>query len=99
LAQLSITNFVAPIVTDVEIFPNPFHNQLYINFKQKAENIRLDVFDIFGRKVFSKNMDNSDLFIWNGCDNEGNKLKSSIFIIQLTNTHNKLQFVSRVILN
>lgn len=45
---------------DVKVYPNPFNNSVVVNIRSINEyaNIQVDIFDIYGRKVYSKLYEN-----------------------------------------
>lgn len=65
---------------NVKCYPNPFNNELTIEF---GEGVRLiEIYDILGRKVFSdKVMDNKKSYTWNGKDAQSNELPSGMYMV------------------
>lgn len=64
----------------VKCFPNPFSNELRIEF---ADGMRfIEIYDMMGRKILSEKIDsNKKLYVWNGKDAQGNALPSGMYMI------------------
>lgn len=64
----------------LNLFPNPFNNKLTINLPAGTELV--EVFDITGRKVYSRVINRSETtLVWNGADNTGNQLPPGVYMI------------------
>jgi hypothetical protein len=74
-------------------YPNPFKDKTNFIFKHNHPgenmNIRLNIYDLTGRLVFSQVQENvyegftAGPIVWEGVDNFGNKLNSGMFIAEL----------------
>ena len=72
------------------LHPNPFQNNLYIKLATTKPLIpQIKVFDITGRivKTLSRNLFPKDkTIVWDGTDDQGQKLPSGVYFIQVTTT-------------
>ncbi|MCD4730759.1 MAG: T9SS type A sorting domain-containing protein, partial [Bacteroidales bacterium] len=76
------------VVNNVNIFPNPFRNQTFINFTMnKLLKLRVDIFDTHGNIVttlINENVISDDINLeWNGIDNNGAKVNSGLYYIRI----------------
>jgi flagellar hook assembly protein FlgD len=65
-------------------YPNPFSNQTTISYEaQKAENIRVSIFNLRGQEVFvlyeGANSTEQLNLSWNGADAKGDRLPAGIY--------------------
>jgi len=76
LPQLSPENSsnVNSFFKNVLIYPNPANNFVFIN---NAENSKVEIYDVFGKVVLSKNIENNNTKI------EINELLSGTYIIKI----------------
>jgi hypothetical protein len=70
-------------------FPNPFNPETKILFTLPTKsNVRLDIFDVLGRRVFElvdREMDPGSYgIIWKGTDRDGNPVSSGVYFYRLT---------------
>ena len=73
----------------LSIYPNPMNPDVTITYSLKIEAVvKLNVFDITGRQVFSQTFDNKSpgghSFRWSGIDMENNDVSSGVYLIQLS---------------
>ena len=89
-------NFIAFQGSKLKAYPNPFMNELKIEFnKQPDERLLLSIYDIQGRLLLQ--MENEleegfNQFVWNRNDSMGNRVKSGIYFVQLTSDTRKEVF-------
>ena len=74
-------------------YPNPFNPITTIEFTlDKNDNIRLNIYDINGRKIRTLisgfTLSGSYSIKWNGTDYKGNNMPSGIYIYQLVSSTN-----------
>lgn len=83
-------------------YPNPFNGKLSIPFDVNiAQSPNISIFNINGRKVFTKNLSNNDIIrgmiYWNVNNNHKQNLSSGIYIIKLHSKANsessKIMFI------
>lgn len=72
----------------VVVYPNPVSEMLNVNYSLKTpEKVRIEIFSITGKLVFSKMVHNhpsgNHQFVWNS-DGEGGKLPSGLYLLQLS---------------
>jgi hypothetical protein len=72
--------------TALQIYPNPFRDQVTINYCNVlgAKSIELKIYDITGRSIRQFDcmaMRLSDHIVWDGYDDTGNRVPSSIYFI------------------
>ena len=68
-------------------YPNPFNPNTNIRIDlAKQNNVEIIIFDILGREIFNKKLNNlragKHQFIWEGVNNIGNQVSSGVYIIQ-----------------
>ena len=68
-------------------YPNPFNPNTNIRIDlAKQNNVEIIIFDILGREIFNKKLNNlragRHQFIWEGVNNIGNQVSSGVYIIQ-----------------
>ncbi len=79
---LNIDN-VNQVEQSLSLFPNPFNNNLTINLPAGTELI--EIFDMTGRKVFSRVVSKNDkTLVWGGADSSGNELIPGVYMIVAT---------------
>lgn len=65
--------------TQIQVYPNPTNNDIYIEWKKEIPNGNLSIYDKTGRLIYTNNItQNTDYIHFNT-----NKLPSGIYIIQL----------------
>ena len=69
-------------------YPNPFNPITNIRFDLSDQsNVFIRIYDVLGREVFKNNIDKLKAgrhqFIWEGINNNGNKVSSGVYILQL----------------
>ena len=71
-------------------YPNPFNGATVIPFQLGTadEDMYLEIFDILGRRVYHRKLiDHSiNYIIWEGVDNQGDKLPSGLYFYQIGNS-------------
>jgi|GEM_PF-4286507 len=69
-----------------DVFPNPFNHEIRIELSASVQvaNISLQVFDLRGRLVWSKQNLHGRSFIWNGQDFRGQGLNSGVYLLILS---------------
>ncbi len=67
-------------------YPNPFNNQLRIaiSLPEHQQSALLQIFDLRGRLVWSKNNLQGNSVIWNGQDFKGQELDSGVYLLKLS---------------
>lgn len=95
------------MMAEVHNTPNPFTEGTYFTFlhgdKTEAVSVRIEVFDLLGRRVADLNEQTSATagvvppIYWNGCSNNGQRLKAGVYVYRLsvTDPHGKTLTVSR----
>jgi hypothetical protein len=87
--------------TKLSLFPNPFRNQLAINFSAtKPIQVILNIYDYSGRLVRTLSNNNtlkpgSHSIIWNGKDNKGKKVSSGVYFLRLE-TNQELKIIKTI---
>jgi len=76
-------------------YPNPFNSATTITFRlSNASNVRLEISNILGQKVYSYNIANAQAGdykkSWQGIDSYGNPLPSGLYFYQLITSSNSL---------
>jgi flagellar hook assembly protein FlgD len=71
----------------IKMGPNPFNNQLFINFNaEKETNLAILIYDINGKLVNtlynSKASAGEHAIFWNGKNNAGIDMEAGIYIVQ-----------------
>jgi hypothetical protein len=77
------------LINSFSLYPNPCNQQASVNFGiTKANNVKIDVYNLKGQKVRSLLNGFSDLgkhkVSWDGKDDQGSNLSSGIYLLQLT---------------
>lgn len=58
-APVVLTGIENKIIDDVKVYPNPAHQEINIEWKNKSrENLIIQLFDLTGRKIFERNITN-----------------------------------------
>ncbi|MEZ5146795.1 MAG: M1 family aminopeptidase [Bacteroidales bacterium] len=73
----------------ISCFPNPFSNEIKIEFRRADEIAkRLSVIDFSGKIVFRQEIKNNNeranIFFWKGMDNDGQKMQAGSYLIEIT---------------
>lgn len=85
---LNIDN-VNQVEQSLSLFPNPFNNNLTINLPAGTELV--EVFDMTGKKVFSRVVSKHDkTLVWGGADSSGNELIPGVYMIVATTDTERL---------
>lgn len=83
----SIRESELPRDIGLKLFPTPFNANLNIVVEnRKGSSVALSIFDIMGRKVFSRDykmLAFRELLVWGGVDQEGLALPSGVYFISL----------------
>jgi hypothetical protein len=56
--QSSGNNVIVSNASGIDLYPNPAHNYIVVNLSSKEANTQLEVFDISGKKVIEKTLNN-----------------------------------------
>jgi hypothetical protein len=89
------------LATKLSLFPNPFRNQLAINFSVfNPIQVKLNIYDYSGRLVRALSNNNtlktgSHSIIWNGKDNKGKKVSSGVYFLRLE-TNQELKIIKTI---
>jgi len=70
-------------------YPNPFNTRTVIPYNVNTDdNITFEIFDLLGRRIYYQTNIESDLnyIIWEGEDNNGDKLPSGLYFYQMSNS-------------
>ncbi len=85
-------------VETLNCYPNPFNDELFINYTviNDNENVTIEIYDIFGRFV-SEIVDGnhkaeSYQLRWDGSDVNGNPLQNGLYFIRM-NTNDKVKIL------
>jgi len=85
-------NTVDPARYDLKVYPNPFSDQLYIEFNNTIQNwVNIEIYDIDGRMISSSR--NSVIpnamnrITWDGTDKSGRKVCDGLYAILLRNVN------------
>lgn len=94
ILNLGLANFVlaantanddelAPELTSLQIFPNPFVNNTQIKLKSKSnEPVRFTIYNLKGQKVYSTILyDAKETFTWIPQDKMGKQLSTGVYLI------------------
>ena len=80
-------NFTNLQILGLKAYPNPFMNELKIEFNKKPdERLQLSIYDIQGRMLMQMENELAEGFnrlVWNRNDSMGNRVKSGIYMVQL----------------
>lgn len=91
-ATLGVEEYIYSTINyQVRISPNPFKYATVINY---TGNFSVKIFDIYGKRV--KEISGNNKIIWDGKDLSGNKVKSGVYLLLISN--NKFQFSEKVII-
>ena len=75
-------------VFSVSCYPNPVSTEanIQINYNQESgiKNVVLDVFDLSGRKIWSKNQKTLDTILWNLSGQSEEKVSSGMYVYTVT---------------
>lgn len=75
--------------TPFTISPNPFSDQISIQFNQAINYQSIYITDITGKRIADLNKNQNQLF-WNGTDNSYNKVPAGIYYLNMTDTSGKI---------
>jgi len=84
-------------------YPSTFSKKVSIEINtEKKDSIKLQIYDIAGRKIkdiFTGKIKGKRLFFWYGLNNEGRKVSSGIYFLEIEsrrgNYHKKLVFIGK----
>lgn len=75
----------SPRSTSLRIFPNPAAYHVNVEFSlPSAHDVQMTIYDVTGRVIECFDISNkkSHRFIWDGCDNSGNRLPSGVYFLK-----------------
>jgi len=72
---------------EIKIFPNPFHDQLYIGVPDESQYYSLEIFDMNGKQILNTTERNADL----------SSLKNGIYSIRIINSDGLVIKTSKVV--
>ena len=90
---LSVDDVIPEEFSISNAYPNPFNPTVSIDFSiPEQTDVRIQVFDLLGRNVFTHQQDFNNLgkyrFQWNARDNSGNNVASGIYIVTIQHQKN-----------
>ena len=97
----SVENLFAE-VGDVNIYPNPFSNEVNISFyTEKTEEFTVSIFNAVGQQIFSKDLTTikgNNTYTWNPSGTTGEQLSPGVYIVKITSKdrqYNKTKKLSK----
>jgi len=61
----------------INIYPNPFYTKTQINFEKNVQNLQIEIYDIWGKSVYTQN------FTGRVCSIEKGNLSPGVYFVQL----------------
>lgn len=84
---LAISDYNLENNLDFNLYPNPFNNQVTINFQiPSEERVLVEVYDVLGRKIknlLNNNVVGKQTITWNGTNQNENKMKTGLYLITI----------------
>ncbi len=80
-------------VGDVNIYPNPFSNEVNISFyTEKTEEFTVSIFNAVGQQIFYKDLTTikgNNTYTWNPSGTSGEQLSPGIYIVKITSKNSQ----------
>ncbi|MCK5832753.1 S8 family serine peptidase [bacterium] len=87
LTESKITQALTPKDLSISVFPNPFNDACKICIDNLDKPSVIDIFDICGRRVYSRNLTSeTSSFVWDGCSTTRKCLPSGVYLIKLADS-------------
>ena len=87
---------VEELLTDINVYPNPFEGNITIQYKNSNEIKFLQIFDSTGRLVFSDAFTSYE-YRWQGITNLGFGVPPGLYVLQVYNVSGKLIGMKKII--
>ncbi|MBW1729044.1 MAG: T9SS type A sorting domain-containing protein [Deltaproteobacteria bacterium] len=96
LVLTAIEDLNTNVIKGVNIFPNPANDRVLIDLSEFEEgNMTVNVFDIMGRKVFSREaVASGQTIIWNLAEKRGKMVGSGVYYVRIANQ--KIDYVKKI---
>lgn len=75
------TASIFPHEFTISLSPNPFIDILTVHVSESSASPELQIHDISGRPVRTLHDAEGSLFLWDGCDNDGNPLPAGMYLV------------------
>jgi len=79
---------LTPQIFSISNYPNPVRSKTNIVVKHDRPetilNTSVEIFDLSGRKIWSFSQSNADTISWNLISNDGQKVKSGIYLYRVS---------------
>ena len=86
---VDVHEYTENTITQCTVSPNPFSNTTVVRYQMRDESpeqVSVKVYDITGRLVRQWNnptIQQSNDIVWDGCDDNGNRLSSGTYIVRI----------------
>lgn len=89
------TSYIKPFSksakNNIQLFPNPCHDNLNIQTLENETMLSLKIFNILGDMIFEFKRDDlpaTNRYVWDLTGNNGARVQAGLYFIQLTTIHN-----------
>jgi len=85
--DFEVVKGLCPVIFSVSNYPNPVQTEtrFVVNIDRPVENLSttVEVFDLFGQKIWSTSQSSADNLSWNLVTNKGQKVRAGIYLYRV----------------
>ncbi|MFV0392134.1 MAG: type IX secretion system sortase PorU [Paludibacteraceae bacterium] len=97
--DFEVVHGLNPIIFNISNFPNPVKTQTTFVVEHNRPEVvletKIDIYDLTGRMIFSKEQSNADSLMWDLRDSNGNKVRTGLYMYNVSVKTSNSEYTSK----